>query len=106
MSTASSRATQATDVSAFQAQAHQLSTDAVSYDLFQRLATARAAINGRLVFTTSFGLEDQAIGHAILSQALDIEVVTLDTGRLFDRNACGLGRDRTPVRSAYSGYCP
>jgi phosphoadenosine phosphosulfate reductase len=83
MSTASPRAAHATDVSAFQAQAHQLSTAAVSCDLFQRLAAARTAINGRLVFTTSFGLEDQAIGHAILSQALDIEVVTLDTGRLF-----------------------
>ncbi|MDI1343641.1 MAG: phosphoadenylyl-sulfate reductase, partial [Pseudolabrys sp.] len=35
------------------------------------------------VFTTSFGLEDQAIGHAILSQNLDIDLVTLDTGRLF-----------------------
>jgi len=54
-----------------------------SLDLFERLAAARAAIPGKLVFTTSFGLEDQAIGHAILSQNLDIDLVTLDTGRLF-----------------------
>jgi phosphoadenosine phosphosulfate reductase len=52
-------------------------------DLFQRLALVRAQIPGRLVFTTSFGLEDQAIGHAIFSQGLAIDVVTLDTGRLF-----------------------
>jgi phosphoadenosine phosphosulfate reductase len=52
-------------------------------DLFQRLAAIRAKISGRVVFTTSFGLEDQAIAHAIFSQALPIEVVTLDTGRLF-----------------------
>jgi len=52
-------------------------------DLFQRLALIRAEIPGRLVFTTSFGLEDQAISHAIFSQALAIDVVTLDTGRLF-----------------------
>jgi phosphoadenosine phosphosulfate reductase len=52
-------------------------------DLFQRLALIRATIPGRLVFTTSFGLEDQAIGHAIFSQRLAIHVVTLDTGRLF-----------------------
>ena len=38
---------------------------------------------GRWVFTTSFGLEDQAIVHAIATTALPIEVVTLDTGRLF-----------------------
>ncbi|TGN11760.1 phosphoadenylyl-sulfate reductase [Leptospira ilyithenensis] len=35
------------------------------------------------VFSTSFGLEDQAITHAILSQNLKIRIVTLDTGRLF-----------------------
>jgi phosphoadenosine phosphosulfate reductase len=52
-------------------------------DLCQRLAELRRAIGGRIVFTTSFGLEDQAIGHAIFTQALAIEVVTLDTGRLF-----------------------
>jgi phosphoadenosine phosphosulfate reductase len=35
------------------------------------------------VFTTSFGIEDQAITDAIFTQDLEIEVVTLDTGRLF-----------------------
>ena len=63
--------------------ADRLSQAANSLDLFERLAAARAAIAGPLVFTTSFGLEDQAIGHAILSQDLDIDLVTLDTGRLF-----------------------
>jgi phosphoadenosine phosphosulfate reductase len=52
-------------------------------DLGERLAAARAAVPGRVVFTTSFGLEDQAIGHAIFTQNLAIEVVTFDTGRLF-----------------------
>jgi phosphoadenosine phosphosulfate reductase len=52
-------------------------------DLFERLAAIRAQIPGRVVFTTSFGLEDQAIVHAIFAQALAIDVATLDTGRLF-----------------------
>jgi phosphoadenosine phosphosulfate reductase len=52
-------------------------------DLFERLAAIRAQISGRVVFTTSFGLEDQAIAHAIFAQALAIDVATLDTGRLF-----------------------
>jgi phosphoadenosine phosphosulfate reductase len=52
-------------------------------DLSGRLAAVRARLSGRIVFTTSFGLEDQAIGHAIFTQRLPIEVVTLDTGRLF-----------------------
>ena len=52
-------------------------------DLMLRMAAARRIVEGRLVFTTSFGLEDQAITHAIFAQDLEIEVVTLDTGRLF-----------------------
>jgi len=35
------------------------------------------------VFTTSFGLEDQILTHAIAASRLPIEFVTLDTGRLF-----------------------
>src|SRR5664279_3666987 len=65
--------------------AARLVAEAASLDLFERLAAARTAIGGPLVFTTSFGLEDQAIGRAILSQGLDIDVVTLDTGRLFQQ---------------------
>ena len=38
---------------------------------------------GAVRFTTSFGLEDQAITHAIASNSLGIELVTIDTGRLF-----------------------
>src|SRR5580704_17165576 len=52
-------------------------------DLFERVAAIRAEIPGRVVFTTSFGLEDQAIAHAIFAQGLAIDVATLDTGRLF-----------------------
>jgi phosphoadenosine phosphosulfate reductase len=52
-------------------------------DLYQRVAAIRRQILGRVVFTTSFGLEDQAIAHAIFAQALAIDVATLDTGRLF-----------------------
>lgn len=49
----------------------------------ERLRALRAAVPGRIVFTTSFGLEDQALAHLIFTETLAIEVVTLDTGRLF-----------------------
>lgn len=61
----------------------RLSQIAAGLDLFGRVKAAREAIAGKLTFTTSFGIEDQAIGHAILSQGLEIDLVTLDTGRLF-----------------------
>jgi phosphoadenosine phosphosulfate reductase len=37
----------------------------------------------KIIFTTSLGIEDQVITHKIFSNNLDIQVVTLDTGRLF-----------------------
>jgi phosphoadenosine phosphosulfate reductase len=49
----------------------------------ERMARFRREITGRMVFTTSFGLEDQVILHLICEHALDIEIATLDTGRLF-----------------------
>ena len=48
-----------------------------------RLRSAIDGISGRIVFTTSFGIEDQLIAHHIFTERLPIEVVTLDTGRLF-----------------------
>lgn len=48
-----------------------------------RLRALRAAVPGRIVFTTSLGIEDQVITHLIAGEKLDIEIVTLDTGRMF-----------------------
>ena len=39
---------------------------------------------GKVVFTTSFGIEDQVISDIIFSNELPVRVVTLDTGRLFE----------------------
>jgi bifunctional enzyme CysN/CysC len=49
----------------------------------QRLARLRHEIVGRIVFTTSFGIEDQAVTHLIAAHDLHIDIVTIDTGRLF-----------------------
>jgi len=38
---------------------------------------------GQIVFSTSFGWEDQAITHMIFANNLPIKVFTLETGRLF-----------------------
>ncbi|SFC08804.1 phosphoadenosine phosphosulfate reductase [Parapedobacter composti] len=38
---------------------------------------------GEIVFSTSFGIEDQVISHFIFSNDLPIRVFTLETGRLF-----------------------
>jgi phosphoadenosine phosphosulfate reductase len=49
----------------------------------ERLNALRAAVPGRIVFTTSLGLEDQVITHLIAASKADVDIVTLDTGRMF-----------------------
>lgn len=49
----------------------------------RRLQRLREAVPGKLVFTTSLGIEDQMITHLIFQNDIKIEVTTLDTGRLF-----------------------
>ena len=39
---------------------------------------------GEVIFTTSFGIEDQVITDMIFKNDLPIRVITLDTGRLFE----------------------
>ena len=52
-------------------------------DIAERLRAVVDGVGGRIVFTSSFGIEDQLITHHIFSERLPIEVITLDTGRLF-----------------------
>ena len=51
--------------------------------LEDRIAQISSAGLGPVAFSTSLGLEDQAIFHAIARTASDIDVFTLDTGRHF-----------------------
>ena len=49
----------------------------------ERLALLHAETSGSLVFTTSFGLEDQVLLHILAESSIVVTVATLDTGRLF-----------------------
>ena len=64
------------------AEAQTLNDTLASLDLAGRLALV-AGLGGRAVFTTSLGIEDQVITAAIGTHRLGIDVVTLETGRLF-----------------------
>ncbi len=54
----------------------------VPLPLEDRLATV-AGLAGRKVFTTSLGIEDQVVTAAIAQSGADVEIATLETGRLF-----------------------
>ncbi|MDB5642812.1 MAG: phosphoadenylyl-sulfate reductase [Hyphomicrobiales bacterium] len=75
-------------------------------DLFDRLSEARAAVAGRAVFTTSFGIEDQAIAHAIFEGGFEIDVVTLDTGRLFPETTALWAQTEERYGRRIRGYYP
>mgnify|MGYP000238053853 FL=1 len=49
----------------------------------QNLRVLSELYPGEVVFSTSFSQEDQIIAHFIFEEALNIQVFTLDTGRLF-----------------------
>ena len=49
----------------------------------ETLQAIAAAYPGKVVFSTSFGWEDQVISHMIFKHNIPIRVFTLETGRLF-----------------------
>lgn len=63
--------------------AQALASALAPLDVAARLALVDRSVAGRLVFTTSFGLEDQALTHFLRMAKSRAEIVTLDTGRLF-----------------------
>src|SRR5262245_3112362 len=80
------RSTAASDVFSLdelQARATELAAVLAPLPLDQRLLRMRREVLGTIIFTTSFGLEDQVILHALRQHPVEVEIVTLDTGRLF-----------------------
>ena len=59
------------------------SEDVAALPARERLVYLRREIDGPIVFTHGFGIEGQLIFYWICERDLDIDVVTLDTGRLF-----------------------
>ena len=49
----------------------------------ESLITLSQTFPGKVLFTTSFGIEDQVITHKIFTKDIPVKVATLDTGRLF-----------------------
>ena len=52
-------------------------------EMVDQLKYLSAKYKGKIVFSTSFGWEDQIITHLIFSNNIPIKIFTLDTGRLF-----------------------
>lgn len=59
-----------------------------------------------LIFSTSFGWEDQVITHMIFENDLPIKVFTLDTGRMFSETYYVWGRTLDRYGKEISAYYP
>lgn len=62
---------------------NELNKEAESLNYIEVLSLIAAKFKNKIVFTTSFGYEDQVITDMIFKNNINIDVVTLDTGRLF-----------------------
>lgn len=61
----------------------ELSKLLIGKSIDEQLSSISALFPGKVIFTTSLGVEDQVITHMIFSSGHPIRVITLDTGRLF-----------------------
>ena len=61
---------------------------------------------GKVIFTTSFGYEDQVITDMIFRNDIPVQVVTLDTGRLFEETYKVLHSTREKYRRHIRVYFP
>ncbi len=60
----------------------------------------------KVVFSSSFGQEDQVISHVIFSNNLPIEVFTLDTGRHFQETYEVMDKTRARYKADFKTYFP
>jgi phosphoadenosine phosphosulfate reductase len=63
--------------------AENIKQKTVGLEPVEALSLLANAFPGKIIFSTSFGWEDQVITHMIFANKLPIKVFTLETGRLF-----------------------
>lgn len=65
-----------------------------------------ATLGGRKVFTTSLGIEDQVLTAAIARSAAEIDIVTLETGRLFPETLALIDETQARLGIEIGRYLP
>jgi phosphoadenosine phosphosulfate reductase len=75
-------------------------------DLVASLRLVSEKYPNKVVFSTSFGQEDQVITDAIFRNGLAIQVFTLDTGRLFPETYELMDKTKARYKTAFKTYFP
>ena len=85
-----------------------LSKQIISLPPAEAIALLANAFPGKVVFSSSFSWEDQAIAHLILSNKIPVDIFTLDTGRLFSETYSVWSRTnelyQTHIKALYPRY--
>lgn len=64
--------------------AEELNIEYKEIDALETLRELALKFEGKIIFTTSFGIEDQVVTDLIFKNDIPVKVITLDTGRLFE----------------------
>jgi phosphoadenosine phosphosulfate reductase len=75
-------------------------------DLLASLRLVSEKYPNKVVFSTSFGQEDQVITDAIFKNGLAIQVFTLDTGRLFPETYELMDKTKARYKATFKTYFP
>ena len=75
-------------------------------EIAEQLLHLTELFSDQVVFSTSFGLEDQVIFHLIAKNELPVKVFTLDTGRLFAETYSTWSKTIEKYNLAISAYYP
>jgi len=84
----------------------QYLTELENKNIEEQLRFLESKFKGKIVFSTSFGQEDQVISDFIFRNNIDIRVFTLDTGRLFDESYKVLQRTNEKYDKLIEVYFP
>jgi phosphoadenosine phosphosulfate reductase len=87
-------------------EAARLATELLPLSLSERLRFIADRFPGKVRFSTSFGKEDQAITHGIVTAAPNISIFTLDTGRLFEETYSTFTATRERLGAQIATYTP
>jgi phosphoadenosine phosphosulfate reductase len=84
----------------------ELQNELKGKEIAEQLRILADRFPGEVVFSTSFGLEDQAITYQIIAAKVPVKVFTLDTGRVFTETYSTWSRTVEKYNLTISAYYP
>ena len=85
---------------------NKINAQIAGLDPVEALALLADLFQGKIVFSTSFGWEDQVISRMIFANKLPVKVFTLETGRLFPETYYTWGRTLERYGENIHAYYP